>query len=120
MSSLRVFGQTASLGLVSNSHSFLPVAASNPRTQPSPWAITTWSSPAIRPAAGDDHWPCRIRSFTELSLQTSFPVSLCTAMSEGARGEGTFTWVSSWPLEVPTYTRSPKDTGDELARLWGN
>ena len=38
----------------------------------------------------------------------------------GARGEGTLTWLSSWPFEVLTKMRSPQDTGLELARLWGD
>ena len=32
---------------------------------------------------------------------------------------GTFTWLSSWPFDVPTNTRSPAMVGEELARLWG-
>src|SRR5215204_7236578 len=102
ITSLRVRGQTESFGLVSNSHSFLPVCASYPRTQPSPCAETTCSTPPIVPTEGVDHWPCRIFSCTELSSQTSLPVFLLTAMIDGARGDGMLTWLSSWPLEVLT------------------
>src|SRR5687768_243269 len=100
MTSLRVFGQTESLGLRSNSHSFLPDFASKPRTQPSPWPITTCMVSPIMPTAGDDHCPCRIFSPTELSSHTSLPVVLSTAMTDGAFGDGTLTWLSSWPFEV--------------------
>ena len=119
ISSLRVFGQTASLGFVSNSHSFLPVCASYPRAHPSPCAETTCTTPPIVPTDGGDHWPCRMRSSTELSSHTSLPVVLFTAMIDGARGDGTFTWLSSWPFDVLTKIRSPHIAGDELARLCG-
>src|SRR3954469_14165554 len=91
INSLRVFGHTESLGLVSNSHNFFPVSASYPRIQPSPCACTTISTPPIFPTVGDDHWPCRILSKTELSSHTSLPVFLLTAMIAGALGEGMFT-----------------------------
>src|SRR5829696_6655895 len=107
ISSLRVRGQTESFGLVSNSHSFLPVSASYPRTQPSPCAETTCSTPPIVPTAGVDHCPCRMRSSTELSSHTSFPVVLSRAMIDGARGDGMLTWLSSWPFDVETKTRLP-------------
>src|SRR5687768_11435607 len=113
MISLRVRGQTESLGLVSNSHSFFPLCASHPRTQPSPCPETTWTTSPIRPTEGVDHWPWRMRSSTELSSQTSFPVVLLTAMIDGARGDGMFTWLSSWPFDVLTKMRSPQTTGDE-------
>src|SRR6188508_1628232 len=116
MISLRVFGQTESFGLVSNSQSFLPVAASYPRTQPSPWPWITCATPPISPTVGEDHCPWRIRSKTELSSQTSFPVFLLTATIEGARGDGMLTWLSSWPFDVLTKMRSPQVTGLELAR----
>src|SRR4030095_12576962 len=119
MSSLRVRGHTASFGLVSNSHSFLPVWASYPRTQPSPCADTTCTTPPISPTDGVDHWPCRIRSSTELSSHTSLPVFLSIAMIEGARGDGMLTWLSSWPFEVLRKIRLPHITGDEFARLCG-
>ena len=119
MASLRVFGQTESLGFMSNSQSFLPVCASYPRTQPSPWQITAWTTSPIFPTAADDHCPCRMRSPTELSSQASLPVCLLTAMMDGARGEGMCTWLSSWPLEVLTKIRSPYDTGEELDILCG-
>src|SRR6266851_4864628 len=119
ISSLRVFGQTASFGLVSNSHSFLPVSASYPRTQPSPCPETACTTPPIRPTAGVDHWPWRMRSSTELSSQTSLPVFLLSAMIEGALGDGMCTWLSSWPFEVLTNTRSPQMTGDEFDMLCG-
>ena len=64
--------------------------------------MITWSTPPIFATVGDDHWPCRIFSPTELSSQTSFPVFLLTAMIAGARGEGMLTWLSSWPFEVLT------------------
>src|SRR3970282_1475513 len=119
MTSLRVFGQTESFGLRSNSHSFSPVAATKPRTQPSPWPMTTCSTPPMVPTEGVDHWPCRILSPGEASSHTTFPVSLLTAMSAGARGEGTLTWLSSCPLDVLMKIRSPDDTGDEFARVCG-
>src|SRR5688500_7725977 len=119
MSSFRVLGHTDSFGFVSNSQIFLPVCASYPRTQPSPWADTTCTTPPIVPTAGGDHWPCRMRSSTELSSHTSLPSCLLTAMIEGARGDGTLTWLSSCPFEVLTYTRSPQATGEEFARLCG-
>src|SRR5215510_10463831 len=100
ITSLRVFGHTESFGLVSNSQSFLPLAASYPRTQPSPCALTTWSTPPILPTDGVDHWPCRMRSSTELSSHTSFPVFLLRAMMAGARGDGMCTWLSSCPFDV--------------------
>src|ERR1044072_2515651 len=88
ITSLRVFGQTLSFGLVSNDHSSLPVIASYPRTQPSPSPITTCTTSPIFPTAGDDHWPCRIFSPTLFASQTFLPVFLFTAIIEGARGEG--------------------------------
>src|SRR5262245_39418427 len=102
MTSLRVLGHTESLGLRSNSHSFLPVCASYPRTHPSPWPWMSWTTPPISATVGDDHWPCRMRSSTELSSHTTFPVFLLTAMIDGARGDGMFTWLSSWPFDVLT------------------
>src|SRR5688500_4007589 len=56
---------------------------------------------------------------TELSSHTSLPVSLLSAMIDGAFGDGTLTWLSSWPFDVVTKRRSPKITGDEFARLCG-
>ena len=56
----------------------------------------------MRPTDGVDHWPWRIRSSTELSSQTSFPVFLLIAMIDGARGEGMLTWLSSCPFDVLT------------------
>src|SRR5215213_8000356 len=108
MSSLRVFGQTASFGFVSNSHNFFPVSASYPRAHPSPCADTTCTTPPIVPTEGGDHWPCRLRSSTELSSHTSFPVFLFTAMMLGARGDGMLTWLSSWPFDVLTKIKSPQ------------
>src|SRR6185503_3513342 len=105
MISLRVLGQTESFGFVSNSQSFFPVVASYPRTQPSPCPCTTWTTPPIVPTVGEDHCPCRMRSLTELSSHMSLPVFLLTAMIDGAFGEGTLTWLSSWPLEVLTKMR---------------
>src|SRR5688572_32796574 len=103
ITSLRVFGQTESFGLRSNSHSFFPVFASKPRTQPSPWPITTCTVSPTFPTAGDDHCPCRIFSPTDgLSSHTSFPVFLSSAMMPGDFGDGTLTWLSSWPFEVLT------------------
>src|SRR4051812_2577917 len=102
MTSLRVFGQTESLGLRSNSHSFLPVLASNPRTQPSPWPTITWTVSPIVATAGDDHWPWRIFSPGEASSHTSLPVFLSSAMSAGDFGDGTLTWLSSCPFDVLT------------------
>ena len=40
-------------------------------------------------------------------------------MIDGAFGDGTLTWLSSWPFDVLTKIRSPKITGEELARLCG-
>src|SRR5262245_13381045 len=100
ITSLRVLGQTESLGLRSNSHSFLPDCASYPRIQPSPWPDTTWSTPRMVPTAGVDHCPCRMRSSTELSSHASFPVFLLIAMIDGAFGDGICTWLSSCPLDV--------------------
>jgi hypothetical protein len=57
----------------------------------------------IFPTAGEDHWPCRIRSPTDLlSSHTSFPLVLSRAMIAGALGEGTLTWLSSCPFDVLT------------------
>src|SRR5687768_7699195 len=67
----------------------------------------------MRPTEGVDHWPWRIRSSTELSSQTSFPVFLLTAMIDGARGEGTLTWLSSCPFDVVPQTRSPEPNRDQ-------
>jgi len=44
--------------------------------------------------------PCSTFSPTELSSHTSLPVSRLTAMIDGAFGDGTLTWLSSWPLPV--------------------
>src|SRR5512145_68647 len=93
MTSLRVFGQTASFGLRSNSHNRLPVLASYPRTHPSPCPTTTCTVSPMRPTAGDDHCPCRIFSPTGLSSHASLPVVLSIAMMAGALGDGTFTWL---------------------------
>src|SRR5437016_11359301 len=71
------------------------------------------------PTEGVDHCPCRIRSSTELSSHTSLPVFLFSAMIDGARGDGMFTWLSSCPFDVDRYTRSPQITGDEFDMLWG-
>src|SRR6476619_4754028 len=60
-----------------------------------------------------------MRSSTELSSHTSFPVFLLIAMIAGAFGDGTLTWLSSWPFDVLTKTRSPQITGDEFDRLCG-
>src|SRR4051812_23008139 len=60
-----------------------------------------------------------MRFSTELSSHTSLPVLLLMAMIAGALGEGIFTWLSSWPLDVLTYTRSPRMTGDEFDMLCG-
>src|SRR6266508_2359428 len=119
ISSLRVFGQTESFGFVSNSHSFSPDLAAYPRTHPSPWALTTCSTPPIVPTLGVDHWPCRIRSSTELSSHSSFPVFLFRAMIAGALGDGIWTWLSSCPLDVLMNTRSPRMTGEEFDMLCG-
>src|SRR6185369_3997664 len=75
--------------------------------------------PPIFPTEGVDHWPCRMRSSTELSSHTSLPVFLLIAMIDGAFGDGMFTWLSSWPLDVETYSRSPQITGDEFDMLCG-
>ena len=60
-----------------------------------------------------------MRSPGALSSHTTFPVFLSTAMIAGARGLGMFTWLSSWPLLVPTKSRSPQDTGEEFDMLCG-
>src|SRR5262245_66181909 len=60
-----------------------------------------------------------MRSSTELSSHTSLPVFLLMSMIHGARGDGMFTWLSSWPFEVDTYTKSPQITGDEFDMLCG-
>src|SRR5262249_20593683 len=60
-----------------------------------------------------------MRSSTELSSHTSLPVFLFTAMIAGAFGDGMCTWLSSWPLDVLTYTRSPQMTGEEFDMLCG-
>src|SRR6516225_10559482 len=114
MTSLRVLGQTASLGFMSNSQSFLPVSASYPRAQPSPSPITTCTTSPILPTAAEDHWPCRMRSPTLFTSHTFLPVVLFTAIIEGARGDGICTWLSSCPFDVLTKIRSPYMTGDEL------
>ena len=74
----------------------------------------------MSPTAGVDHWPCRIFSPTELSSHTSLPVVRSIAMIDGAFGDGTLTWLSSWPLPVLQYSRLPSATGEQLARLCGN
>src|SRR5262245_33533889 len=71
------------------------------------------------PTDGVDHWPWRIRSSTELSSHSSFPVLLLSAMIAGARGDGMCTWLSSWPFDVLMKTRSPRITGDEFDMLCG-
>ncbi|MCZ7637510.1 MAG: hypothetical protein M5U12_16635 [Verrucomicrobia bacterium] len=30
------------------------------------------------------------------------------------------TWVQSWPLDVHTYTKSPRSSGELFEALWGN
>src|SRR3972149_4336282 len=100
MTSLRVFGHTESFGLGSNSHSFLPVSASYPRTQPSPCPSATCTISPTFPTEGDDHWPCRIFSPGDASSHTSFPVFLLSAMIAGTFAEGVLTWPSAWQLPV--------------------
>src|SRR6185503_12926878 len=73
----------------------------------------------MEPTVGVDHWPWRILSPTELSSHTSLPVVLLSAIIAGAFGDGMCTWLSSWPLEVLTNTRSPQTTGDEFDMLCG-
>src|SRR5918999_5733078 len=82
--------------------------------------MMTWSTPPMLPTVQEAHWPWRIFSPTELSSQTSLPVFLLTATMLGALGEGTLTWLSSWPFDVLTYISSPNETGEEFARLCGN
>src|ERR1019366_7815692 len=118
--SLRVFGHTEFLGLVSNSQSFLPERPAYERPQPSPSPTTTCAAPPAVATAGDDHCPSRILSPTLFTCQASLPVFLSTAIMEGARGAGTRWRFSSWPLDVPAITRSPKETGDEFAWLRGD
>src|SRR4051794_4200584 len=77
------------------------------------------STPPILPTEGVDHWPWRMFLPTELSSHASSPVTLLTAMIAGAFGDGTFTWLSSWPFDVLTRMRSPNETGDEFERLCG-
>jgi len=60
-----------------------------------------------------------MRSSTELSSHTSFPVFLLSAMIAGAFGDGMCTWLSSCPFDVLTKTKSPQMTGDELDMLCG-
>src|SRR6185312_4500485 len=60
-----------------------------------------------------------MRSWTELSSHASSPVTLSSAMIAGAFGDGMWTWLSSCPFDVLTYTRSPKMTGDEFDMLCG-
>src|SRR6516165_6080733 len=91
MTSLRVLGQTDSLGFRSNSQSFLPVSASYPRAQPSPSPITTCTTSPTCPTAAEDHCPCKMRSPTLLTSHTSLPVVLFTAIMDGARGDGMWT-----------------------------
>src|SRR5215831_17616143 len=81
--------------------------------------MTTCTTSPILPTAGDDHWPCRIRSPTLLTSQISLPVFLLTAIIEGALGEGMLTWLSSCPFDVLTKIKSPYITGDELDMLCG-
>src|SRR5450755_1620474 len=88
MTSLRVLGHTESLGFKSNCHSFFPLSASYPRTQPSPSPMTTCTTSPILPTAGDDHCPCRMRSPTLFTSQTFLPVLLFSAIIDGARGDG--------------------------------
>ena len=40
-------------------------------------------------------------------------------MIAGAFGDGMWTWLSSWPFDVLTNTRSPQMTGDEFDMLCG-
>src|SRR5215207_9753163 len=117
MTSLRVFGHTDCFGFVSNSHRRSPVSALLALTQPSPWPTMTCTVSPIVATAGEDHWPCRMRSSTGLSSQASLPVFLLMAMIDGALGEGTLTWLSSWPFEVFTKIRSPCDTGEAFDML---
>ena len=39
------------------------------------------------------------------------------AISAGLRGDGTLTWLSSWPFEVLTKIMFSNDTGEEFAML---
>src|SRR5204863_5353771 len=82
--------------------------------------MTTCTTSPILPTAAEDHWPCRMRSPTLLTSHASLPVFLFTAIMEGARGDGIWTWLSSCPLDVLTKIRSPYDTGDEFAMLCGD
>src|SRR6187455_2089263 len=74
----------------------------------------------MSPTDGVDHWPCRMRSPTELSSHTSLPVVRLMAMSDGAFGDGMLTWLSSWPFDVLQNSRSPSTTGEQFERLCGN
>ena len=73
----------------------------------------------MSPTAGVDHWPCSTFSPTELSSHRSLPLSISMAMIDGAFGDGTLTWLSSWPLPVLQYSRPPSNTGEQFARLCG-
>ena len=64
--------------------------------------MTTCTVSPILPTAGEDHCPWRILSPGDASSHTSLPVVLSSAMIAGDFGDGTLTWLSSWPFDVLT------------------
>src|SRR4051794_1431076 len=67
----------------------------------------------------EDHWPCRMDSPGTLLVHWTLPSFLLMQMMAGALGAGTFLWVSSTPLPVMMYIRSPEISGEEEVMLWG-
>src|SRR4051812_42007477 len=88
----------ASLRLLSNHQTGLPVSASKARTHPSPCGAMTSIRPVTSASERMPQVPCRMFAPGEASLQTSLPVVLFRQTSEGAAGATTFLCVSSTPL----------------------
>src|SRR3569833_470828 len=111
-----------SFGFASKRHSSvglpsLPSLASKLYSQPSPPANTTCGTPPSVAMQGLDHWPCRMLSPGEASVQMILPVCLFTHRKLGALGAGRFTCVSSTPLLVQTNSRSPRAPIEQLHML---
>ena len=90
-------------------HGTHPLAASNPRTQPSPWPMTTWHDAvrSQRPRAST----IGRAEYARRAVPPAIPARRCgllTAIRSGACGAGTRP-CSSCPFDVLTISRSPYD-----------
>ncbi len=100
ITSLRVFGHTESFGLVSNSHSFLPLTrlvAAHPAV-----ALRVHDLAHAADVADRGRRPLAVQDVLadRVVFPRSLPLSTSIAMIDGAFGDGTLTWLSSWPLPV--------------------